>query len=1453
MKPEQVIGAALVVGGGPAGMTAALDLAESGHLVHLVTIGPSLGGTMAQLDKTFPTNDCAMCLLGPKMTDTLNHPNIRLSTCTDLLELKGEPGQFTARLRVRPRYVKEEECTACGECEQVCPVELPAEFNQGLNRRKAVHKAFPQAVPNKYLISKRGTSPCRLACPAGINVHAYVALAAQGRWREAWDIIREAIPFPIICGTVCHHPCEQVCQRGQVEEPVAISRIKRFIGVKVLEELRDEDIRPAIRRQERVAVVGSGPAGLSCAYHLARRGYQVTVFEALPVAGGMMQVGIPEYRLPKALVQKEIELVQRLGVEIRVNSPIGGERTITSLLEKEGFQAVFLGIGAHEPQTLGLPGEELDGIYHGVSFLRQVALGERPVLGRKVAVIGGGNTAMDAARTALRLGAEEVTVIYRRTEEEMTALPEEVVEAREEGVEFRFLTSPLAFLGQERVQAIKIQKNQLGPPGPDGRRQPRGIPGSEEELAVDAVIIAVSQAPEKSFLGEHPGLKTRGRLIEVDPVTLATSLPGVFAGGDAVTGPKTLVEACAAGREAAESIDRYLNGLDLYQGRERRFLPEARWTPEELARVQRQRRVAASKLHPLERRQTFAEVVQQYSEELARQEAARCLNCGGCCECRLCESACKKQAIAHDQQAEEREIAIGAVLLAPGFSLFDARCYGELGYGIYPDVVTSLEFERILSSTGPSQGHVVRPSDGQTPRKIAFIQCVGSRDACRGNSWCSSICCMYSVKEAIIAREHDPEIEPTIFYLDLRAYGKNFDRYVQSAREQGVRFIRSMVAGVKYDPVRKKLLVQFSREGQAAEEEFDLVVLAVGVEPPAGAKELARAAGIELNQYGFAWTPPEDPVATSRSGVFVAGAFQGPRDIPETVASASAAAARIAALLAPGRHTLVQPKTYPPERDVSQEEARIGVFICRCGINIAAVINVPRVVEAAARLPGVVWAEEFLYSCSQDSLKQIINRIHEHQLNRIVVASCTIRTHQPLFREALKEAGLNQFLFEMANIRDQCSWVHRLEPEAATAKAIDLVKMAVAKVALHRPLQLHPVPVVNQALIIGGGPAGMAAAYNLAEMGFPVHLVEKKEELGGLAGYPGDESVIADLRQRVQSHARISIYTRSHLTEIGGHQGHFRSRIETPAGPVVVEHGAVVVATGLEEAEPDPDLTANLGEGWLSLRQVTQLLEKEPDWQPAFERISIVLCASQPLGPVSFCSRTCCLQGLRLARQLKSRWPRLQVHIHFREMRSYGFLEEEYRQARQEKIRFFRYEENWPRLNLRQEGVVLATGARPPADLGQLASLLKVHRNEQGLLVETHAKLGPLDFPSAGFYLAGAAHAPKLLAEAIAQGAGAAARAATILSRRHLLAGGVVAFMARPEQCAACLTCVRVCPYGVPHINADMVAEINPVQCHGCGTCVGECPGQALELAHYHQDYLAAKVRALAYTSKGGR
>lgn len=1562
---HEAVGAVMVVGGGIGGIQSAIDLAEAGYQVHLVTKDPSLGGHMAQLDKTFPTNECSMCLLGPKMTDVFGHPNVTVHTLSTLVELRGFAGDFTAVVAKAPRYVDPGECTACGECEQVCPVSVPNTFNAGLDRRRAIYKQFPQAVPNKYLIDKRGVSPCRTGCPAGVNVQAYVSLIARGRFFEAWEVIRRDNPFPLICGTVCHHPCEHVCQRADVDEPMSIQRLKRFVGEYVLTQslpeakpegpagrkgwtaaytLRDEKVP----REEKVAVVGGGPAGLSCAYHLARHGYPVTVFEALPVIGGMLRVGIPEYRLPRRLLEEEIELVRREGVEIRTNVAIGPDKGLDKLME-EGYKAVFLGIGAHEPTRVGIPGEDFNHVYPGISFLRRVNLGERVDVGKRVIVVGGGNTAVDCARTALRLGADDVILYYRRTAAEMTALPEEIEDALEEGVRIEYLVAPVAVVGEPqetaaaeaagseagavapatrlRVKALRVIRNQLGEPDAGGRRRPVPITGSEFDAPCDSVIVAISQAPDLLFLADSGLERGPHATLVVDPYTLETNRKGVFAGGDAVTGPNTVVGAVAAGKEAAESIHRYLRGKDLREGRKFRVAFGEGEPIKKLAvdtrAVAPKPRVRIRKIEASTRRRSFDEVSLNLSEEEAVAEAQRCLACGVCAECLLCEKACERRAVRHDDKPQSLELKVGAVILAPGYDTFNPEDKaGEYGYGVYPNVVTALEFERMLSATGPKAGVLERPGDGRHPKRVAFVQCVGSRDVQGGGCepYCSAVCCMFSTKQAIIAREHDPDIRATVFYIDLRSYGKGFDRYVEQAKKQyEVQFRRSAVSAVREIPGTGNLTIAFVGEDRKVrEEEFDLVVLATGLRPPESAADLAAASGIELGPHGYAEDIADglaafpgveaparetslngmDPCTTTRPGVFVAGAFQGPKDIPETVMSGSAAAGSAGTLLAAARGTLARQKSYPPERDISGEEPRVGVFVCRCGINIASVVDVPAVVEAAARLPAVEVAKEFLFTCSADSIKAMQDIIKEHRLNRVVVASCTVRTHGPLFRDMLREVGLNQFLFHMVNIREECSWVHKASPKIATAKAIELVAGAAAKARLLEPLAMFPVPVVNRAVVVGGGVSGLGTALTLAGAGFPVTIVERSEELGGNLRHlystlevEDAQALLDNLLGRVESNPLITVLTGRELTDFSGHAGHFtsvispvgegspagrepaagRRRTAAPSVPQTIEHGALVIATGHEEYSPAPDPYPLYGKnrGVITRLDLERRLTRDGTcWLGGIGRVAFVQCVGSrgEDRPENYCSRTCCSQAVKNALLIKKANPAAEVYVIHRDLRTYGFREDTYREARERGVVFIRREDGKPpKITEAADGrplvavsdsdlsadllvpvdlVILSTGAVPSAEAKLLANRIKVTINEDGWFVETHAKLAPMDLTSQGIFLCGGAHSPKTIGESLLQAEGAAARAATILAKTEIMAGGIVATVDE-TKCAACLTCVRVCPFKVPIIGEKGVAEINPVQCRGCGTCAAECPGRAIHLPCYKDVQMSAVVEAL--------
>ncbi|MBN2437871.1 MAG: FAD-dependent oxidoreductase, partial [Deltaproteobacteria bacterium] len=874
LKESDKVGAVMVVGSGIAGIQASLDLANSGIKVFLVERGISIGGVMAQLDKTFPTNDCSACILSPKLVEVGRHPNVEIMTGRTVEAVEGEAGRFRVRLTKAPRFVDLGKCTGCGDCANVCPVSVKSDFNEGLSERKAIYRHFPQAIPSGFAIDKLGTSPCKAACPTHISVQGYVALIAAGKFKEALKLIKRDNPFPIVCGRVCNHPCEEACKRREVDEPIDIMHLKRFVADLDLNE--ETRFIPEVKekKDKKIAVIGAGPAGLTAAYYLAIEGYEIDVFEALPVAGGWLAVGIPEYRLPKDVLKAEIKVIEDLGVRIHLNTRIGKEIPFEKL--RQDYDAVFIGCGTVLSSKLDVPGEDLHGVVHGVDYLRRVNLGEKVFLGNRVAVIGGGNVAMDAVRTAVRTGSQEVFILYRRSRAEMPASPEEIEEAIEEGVRMEFLAAPVRILGENgKVTGVECIRMELGEPDASGRRRPVPIKGSEFTIDLDAVVPAIGQAADLGFVPKDSGIAINPwNTFDVDAVTFATNVPGVFAGGDVVTGPATVVKAVYAGKEAAVSIGRYLKGEAVAAGRAKD------WTRDladkaDVSEAVKVPRVQYPLLAPEARKRDFREVGIGFSEEQAVREANRCLSCGICAECYQCVEACIAKAIDHEMTSSEETIEVGAVIAAPGFEAFDPHLRGEYGYGFYENVVTSIQFERILSASGPYFGHVQRISDGKEPKKIAFIQCVGSRDTSCGNSWCSSVCCMYATKEAIIGKEHAKGMEPTIFFMDIRAHGKDFDRFVNRAKEEyGIRYIRSMPSTVKELQQTKNLLLKYVQEdGSLIEEEFDMVILSVGLTPPKEAARLAKSLGIALEEHGFCKTLRENPVQTSREGVFVCGAF----------------------------------------------------------------------------------------------------------------------------------------------------------------------------------------------------------------------------------------------------------------------------------------------------------------------------------------------------------------------------------------------------------------------------------------------------------------------------------------------------------------------------------------------------------------------------------------------------
>lgn len=1190
-------GAVLVIGGGISGMQSALDLANSGIKVYLVESSPAIGGKMAQLDKTFPTNDCSMCIVSPKLVEVGRHKNIELLTHSELKQLDGDAGNFTATVVQHARYVDIDKCTGCGLCELTCPVTHISHFPFKAEDDEKTKKL--RSKEKRIIAASTKVEPTSL--------HAWTFTVDEEKCSQ--------------CGA-CHRACLQDAVRWQKKEYASIDQEK---------------------------CTGCGACFVACPEK-----YQAITIENAP------------------------EMEKSLGAAIHERSL----RLYNALKDNESNDCVRCGLCA--------------------------------ITCKKVMQIG-----------ALKM----------------------VTEGIEAGVDI-----------------------------------------------CQVCGACVSNCPVN--------------FLSVDQVT--NKLPQPL-------------------------FDSFNEKLSLRK-------PVNIHYPQAVPRV-----------------------------PAIDEESCVRLNSGAC---GTCATVCGVGAIEYTHREILKEIKVGSVIFSPGIEVFDARKRGEYGYGTYKNVVTSIEFERLLSASGPTSGTVTRPGDGTHPKKIAWIQCVGSRDHSCNRDYCSSVCCMYATKEAFIAREHDSAIEPTIFFIDMRSFGKNFDDYITRAEAKNVRLVRAMVSRVYEDPVTGNLELRYVDEsGQKISEEFDMVVLSVGIQVPEKTKKLAETINIDIDPFGFVVTPSFSPLSTSRPGVFVSGAVNGPKDIPETVSEASGAAQAAAANLASARGTLITEEVLPEERIPDpDEELRIGVFICHCGTNIASVVDVDDVTEYAKGLPGVVYAEHPLYTCSQDTQERIRDIIKEHKLNRVVASACSPTTHEPLFMSTLRQAGINKYFFDMANIRDQCSWVHPGDPEQATAKSKRLTQMAVANASKGEALEELEFTVNSSLLIVGGGLAGMTAAEEAAKQGFAVYLVEQQEHLGGQLrnlkrNWDGSsfEKYLNQLEDRITSNEAIRVFTNSMVVEQSGFVGSFETDIMTPSGATrTIKHGAILVATGAEEYRPDIyGLESN--DSVLTQSDFESLLEQENNDELAHSHIVMLQCAgSRDENHLPYCSRVCCNQAVKNALNLKEKYPETRVDILYRDMRCYGLAELNYRKARMEGINFIRYDPagNTPEIGyengalaisltdpsirlpikLHPNMLVLSTGMKP-RDTEELASMLRVPRNSNGFFIEAHAKLRPVDLPSEGLFMAGTAHAPKDAGETISQAQAAVARATTILAKQKLKMSGVISKV-DPTNCAVCLTCVRACPYGVPFINDQHSAEINPALCQGCGICVAECPAKTISLARFEDRNISAKLTA---------
>lgn len=849
-------------------------------------------------------------------------------------------------------------------------------------------------------------------------------------------------------------------------------------------------------------------------------------------------------------------------------------------------------------------------------------------------------------------------------------------------------------------------------------------------------------------------------------------------------------------------------------------------------------------------------------------------------KCGICKSVCENNAIDFTQTPKKVEINVGAIILAPGLEPFNPKLRDEYGYGRFQNVMTSMDYERLLCATGPYEGEIRRASDKKHPHKIAWVQCVGSRQVIEGgNSYCSSVCCTYAQKQVILTKEHDANAECTIFHNDVRSYGKDFERYYErTARLPGVRFIRSYVSVGREIPDSKNVTIRYSTPDDGVkEEEFDMVVLSVGLNPPEDVKQLAEKLGIKLEAHGFCQTNLVNPIETSRPGIFVSGAFQGPMDIPESVVTASAASSRAGELLEHRRGKLSRERKYPAERDVSKEEPKIGVFVCHCGANISRVVDVPSTVEYAATLPNVVFAKSQMFSCASNCAEEITDLAKERGLNRVVIAACSPRTLEPLFRDTLREAGINPYYLDMANIREHCSWVHAKEHEEATQKAKEIISMSVARASHLEALQEFDLPVNKAALVVGGGLAGMTCALSIAEQGHQVHLVEKDKELGGMARrihYTLEgldvQTYLDELVRKVNQHPLVNIYTDATITEANGYVGNFVTTLKSEKGVSEIKHGATVIATGAAEYRPAEYLYGQSDNVLTNLELEEGIAAKDDS---LFNARSLVMiqCVGCRNEDRNYCSRVCCSESVKNALKLKQINPEMDIYIIFRDMRTYGFKEDYYREAADKEVRFIRYEpENKPQVAAVEEGgrqilrvtvpdpilgkmlaidadfVALAAAVIPAPGNAEVATQFRVTLSTDNFFKEAHVKLKPVEFATDGVYLCGTAHYPKHISETISQAYGAASRVLTLLSHDTVTASGSVCGV-DDKKCIACGACIKACTYGAiafENVKGDNKARVNPVLCKGCGLCNSKCPTGAISLKHFTNDGLLSQIYA---------